>query len=123
MRVTKSRATSSDTFLFTLRIPPAPWSREPSFLAIDDETSKSPFKGPYFSKDFGFSDITNNSTTLMPISSSVASRPLVISTDPLAANEKGVESGRTCDLLDRPREPPPGTYSPEPQGVGKDDPD
>ena len=39
-------------------------------------------------------------------------------------NKKGVESGRhTCNQLDRFREPPPGAYSPEPQGVGKDDPD
>ena len=30
---------------------------------------------------------------------------------------------RTCDLLDGPREPPPGAYGPEPEGVREDDPD
>jgi len=89
------------------------------------EYFQEPVQGPILlSKDSaGFSNTTTDSATLMPISSSVQADHSSISTDP--TSEKGVEtrSGRTSDLLDRSSEPSSGAYSPEPQGVGKDDPD
>ena len=75
----------------------------------------------YISKKSAFSEITAGSAQSMRISFSVPNRPLVVSIH--ITNAHRIERGRTCDLLDRAREPLAGAEGPEPKGVGKDNPD
>jgi hypothetical protein len=83
--------------------------------------SRKPSAILYISKKSTFSDIIPESTPSELLSFSAQNRPFVISTNTTNAHE--VKSGRTSDLLDRPRKPLAGAEGPEPKRVGKDDSD
>jgi hypothetical protein len=123
IRETKSQATSSDTFLFTLRIALAPRSRAPPPCPSTMSSSKSPPRTSPRTPVYPTSPLAPQHRC--PISSSaqsdLLSSALTQSTD---STQCRVECGcHTCNLLDGSLRSPTGAYNPEPKGVGKDDPE